>query len=96
MPRADMQTVKLSAHQKTPEEHALVVKLTQMKSRRWTAEIVNGLLFKEELPGSFYSVEEALDATKEKFARPGRDTLYYRVAGVGANVVKKTRYIRRR
>lgn len=90
----DIETIKLVGGKSAPGERDFIAEITQTKGRRWTSVIVGGYLFKEDVPGDFGTLEEALSATCRKIAPSGRKKLFYRVKGVAPKVIKKTRYIR--
>lgn len=88
--------VRLGPNQSSPQERDLIAEVTQTKGRMWTSTIVNGFLFREEVPGAFNTIEEALEATKRFVASKRPKVLYYRQKSEGRKIIRKRRYVRPR
>lgn len=91
---SDIETIKLKSGDKPPHQRDLVAEVTMTKTRHWISVVVSGLLFKEEVPGAFNSLNEALDATKRFVAKSGRNKLYYRQKSEGGQRITKRRFSR--
>lgn len=95
MVAVDAPAERLGTNQSPPNQDDVVAEIQQERTGDWTAVIVAGLLFKEPVPGSFMTIDEAVAAATRLVNRSGRQrTVYYRVKAKGRRFVKKTRYVR--